>query len=275
MKRIDTCFQALKAKGKKALIPYVVAGDPSISLTLDMMNQLVEKGADILELGMPFSDPMADGPVIQAAHNRALKNHVSLKDVFDLVKKFRANNQRTPIVLMTYLNPIEVMGYDNFLNQAIRAGIDGVLIVDMPPEEGEALFPVMQAKGVAPIFLISPTTTKERLTHIAAHARGYLYYVSLKGVTGSKTLDVSSVTAKLKDIRAVTDLPLAVGFGISDGQTAQKMAQVADGVIVGSAYVKRIAACGLDKAKISFELALLTEELRSGIDSVVSGEIIP
>jgi len=240
MSRIAARFEALRQAGRKALIPYVTAGDPEPGVTVPLMHAMVEAGADIIELGVPFSDPMADGPVIQAACERALRHHVALHDVLDMVKAFREGDAETPVVLMGYLNPVEVMGYEAFARAAAEAGVDGVLTVDMPPEEADALVAALRGQGLDPIFLIAPTTTAERIRRIADHASGFLYYVSFKGVTGANRLDVDAVARKLEEVRAATSLPVGVGFGIRDAGSAAAVARVADAVVVGSALVSRI-----------------------------------
>lgn len=242
MSRIKHCFETLKKDGRKALIPYVTAGDPDPDMTLPLMHALVEAGADIIELGIPFSDPMADGPVIQQAMERALVHKVSLSQVLDMVRAFREKDHRTPVVLMGYLNPVERMGYETFARQAADAGVDGVLTVDLPPEEADEVIGFFKERGLDCIFLLSPTTTLDRARKICERASGYIYYVSLKGVTGSSALDVTDVANKLESLRTVTDLPIGVGFGIRDGETAAAVAQVADGVVVGSVLVNKIAA---------------------------------
>lgn len=241
MSRIEKRFEALRAAGRKALVPYITAGDPAPEHTVPLMQALVAAGADLLELGVPFSDPMADGPVIQQACERALRHHTSLDDVLDMVRKFREQDDETPIVLMGYLNPIEVMGYREFAHRAAEAGVDGALTVDMPPEEADDLVAELRAEGIDPIFLLAPTTTPERMDAIAEHGSGFLYYVSFKGVTGANRLDVAAVAEKLAEIRRHTDLPLGVGFGIRDPESAAAVAGVADAVVVGSALVKLVA----------------------------------
>ncbi|MEO6697125.1 MAG: tryptophan synthase subunit alpha, partial [Gammaproteobacteria bacterium] len=223
-------------------------------------------GADIIELGVPFSDPMADGPVIQRASERALKFHVSLRHVLGMVREFRTTDNVTPIVLMGYLNPIEVMGYEPFAHAAREAGVDGALTVDMPPEEAQDLVDALHAQGIAPIFLLAPTSTPERIARISALAQGYLYYVSLKGVTGAATLDVEDVGRKLKDIRALTSLPLGVGFGIKDAADAANIAKLADAVIVGSALVQKIEALAALPDRILSEVPALLKEMRAAMD---------
>lgn len=240
MSRISARLAAVKDRGRKALIPYITAGDPHPAQTVGLMHALVEGGADILELGVPFSDPMADGPVIQLACERALAHGTSLRQVIGMVAEFRQRDSQTPVVLMGYLNPIEHIGIAAFAAEAGAAGVDGVLIVDLAVEEaGEFTSPLRKA-GIDLIFLIAPTSPVARIQAVASQAGGYLYYVSVKGVTGSSQLDVASVEAKLNQIRRYTALPLAVGFGIRDPESAAKVARIADGVIVGSVLVGEI-----------------------------------
>ncbi|MYL24281.1 tryptophan synthase subunit alpha [Vreelandella massiliensis] len=267
MNRIDQRFSELKAQGRKALIPYITAGDPAPQHTVGFMHALVEAGADVIELGVPFSDPMADGPVIQKACERALKHGTRLVDLFDMVKEFRQADTQTPVVLMGYLNPIERIGYEAFADQAASAGVDGVLIVDMPPEEAEEIGPLMKARDLAAIFLVAPTTSHERAATICAHGQGYLYYVSLKGVTGAATLNAADVAEHLAPLREMTDLPLCVGFGIRDGVTAAEVANVADGVIVGSALVNRIAENSPTPEIIPGQLKDVLADMRSAMDA--------
>ena len=241
MSRINPCFNSIKNDNKKALISFITAGDPSLEVTIGLMHELVDAGTDIIELGVPFSDPMADGPVIQRASERALVNGTNTDDVFNIVREFRKKNESTPIILMGYLNPIEVMGYEVFSTKAKAAGVDGVLVVDLPPEEAEALLSVLKSHELNQIFLVSPTTQGERLKRICEVASGFLYYVSLKGVTGSNRLDVDAVAKKLEQIRSKTELPLGVGFGIKDAQIAKEVGKICDAVIIGSALVERIA----------------------------------
>ena len=239
MSRIKACFEALKEADKKALIPYLVAGDSNPSVTVEFMHQLVAAGADVIELGVPFSDPMAEGPVIQRAHERALEHNVSLTDTLAMVKTFRETDADTPVVLMGYANPVEVMGYDVFAERASAAGVDGLLTVDMPPEEAAELGKALAKQSIDAIYLIAPTTTQERAKTICDNATGYIYYVSLKGVTGAAHLDTAAVEQRMNELRAQTDLPLCVGFGISTPESAATVSNVADGVVVGSALVKQ------------------------------------
>jgi tryptophan synthase alpha chain len=238
--RIDATFTALRAAGRKALIPYVTTGDPTPALTVPIMHALVAGGADVIELGVPFSDPMADGPVIQRASERALAQGVSLRDVLGIVRSFRESDSKTPVVLMGYANPVEAMGVAAFADEARDAGVDGVLIVDYPPEEAGDFAADMSARGLAPIFLLSPTTLESRVESIAALARGYVYYVSLKGVTGAGHLDSADVARKLAEIRRHVRIPIGVGFGIRDAASAQAIAAHADAVVIGSRIIEEI-----------------------------------
>jgi tryptophan synthase alpha chain len=248
MSRISTTFGALQAQGRKALIPFITAGDPSLELTVPLMHALVEAGADIIELGVPFSDPMADGPAIQRSSERALRNRTSLAGVLAAVERFRAKDSRTPVVLMGYANPIEAMGCERFAEAAARAGVDGVLVVDYPPEEGAELLAQLRARGVDSIYLLSPTSETERIEKVGRVASGYIYYVSLKGVTGATHLDLTEVERKIPLIRSHIKLPVGVGFGIRDAETARAVARVADAVVIGSRLVQEIEKSGLEKA---------------------------
>ncbi|EMT4749317.1 TPA: tryptophan synthase subunit alpha [Neisseria gonorrhoeae] len=238
MSRIRQAFAALD--GGKALIPYIAVGDPDIRTTLALMHGMVASGADILELGVPFSDPMADGPVIQRAAERALANGISLRDVLDVVRKFRETDTQTPVVLMGYLNPIHKMGYREFAQEAAKAGVDGVLTVDSPIETIDSLYRELKDNEVDCIFLIAPTTTEDRIKTIAELAGGFVYYVSLKGVTGATSLDTDEVSRKIEYLRQYIDIPIGVGFGISNAESARKIGRVAAAIIVGSRIVKEI-----------------------------------
>lgn len=268
MSQLASCFKRLAASNKKALIPFVTAGDPEPGFTVGLMHEMVAAGADIIELGVPFSDPMADGPVIQAADERALAHHVSLRDVLDMVAEFRQQDTSTPIVLMGYLNPVEMMGYTAFADRAREAGVDGVLVVDMPPEEADEFSPIMRERQIDIIYLISPTTNSARIELINSRASGYLYYVSLKGVTGANTLDVDQVAKKLTEIRSISSLPVGVGFGIKDGQTAQAVARIADAVVVGSALVRQIEQNPDNPQQITSGITSQLREMRSMMDAV-------
>jgi len=263
MSRIEECFAGLA--GRKAMIAYITAGDPDPACTVTLMHAMVAAGVDVIELGVPFSDPMADGPVIQRASERALAHHVSLRGVLSMVSEFRKGDARTPVVLMGYLNPIEVLGYGAFARSAAEAGVDGVLTVDMPPEEAGDYVVELQTAGLAPIFLIAPTTTDERVAKICALARGFVYYVSLKGVTGAAHLDVAGVTEKVERIRHHTSLPIAVGFGIKDAAAAARVARVADGVVVGSALVQLIEGSSDGEAAVQ-SVATRVREIRAAMD---------
>jgi len=220
MSRIEQRFQELSASGRKALIPYVTAGDPVPEVTLPLLHAMVEAGADVIELGMPFSDPMADGPVIQLACERSLAGGTSVRTVLDTVARFRETNQHTPIVLMGYLNSVEAMGYERFAGRCAEVGVDGVLIVDLPPEEALDLSPIFRGQGLDLVFLVAPTTTEARMELISQACSGYLYYVSLKGVTGSASLDPVEVASRVETIRKHAKLPIGVGFGIKDAESS-------------------------------------------------------
>lgn len=242
LSRIDITFARLRAAGRTALVPYVTAGDPSPAVTVPLLHALVAAGADLIELGVPFSDPMADGPVIQRASERALAQGVGLADVLDMVAAFRGNDSQTPIVLMGYANPIESMGVAKFAGRAQSVGVDGVIVVDYPPEEASEFAAALNACGVAPIFLLSPTTPEARIIAIGRIARGYVYYVSLKGVTGAGHLDIAEVIGKLAEIRRHVALPVGVGFGIRDAASARAIAAHADAVVIGSRIIEEIEA---------------------------------
>ena len=238
--RIQATFEKLKQRQRKALIPFITAGDPSPELTVPLLHALVAAGADVLELGVPFSDPMADGPTIQRASERALKKGVSLRSVLSMVAEFRKQDTTTPVVLMGYGNPIEAMGWGLFAQRCAEVGVDGVLTVDFPPEESHDAFEHLQRHDIAPIFLLAPTTNDARIQHVAKLARGYVYYVSLKGVTGSGSIDLSAIEAKMPQLRKHIKLPIGVGFGIRDAATAKAVAKLCDGVVVGSRIVQEI-----------------------------------
>lgn len=266
MNRIDRRFQALRRSGRKALIPYITAGDPHPDVTVPMLHALVAAGADLIELGVPFSDPMADGPIIQKACERALAQGMSLRGVLELVREFRRTDNETPLVLMGYLNPIERMGHETFAIAARDAGVDGVLTVDLPPEEAAELAELLKAAGIAPIFLLAPTSSTQRIRQAAQLARGYLYYVSLKGVTGSAALDVAEVADKLATIRTCTELPLGVGFGIKDPPTAAAIAEIADAVVVGSALVAKMGERATEPERMRQEVVALVAAIRQAMD---------
>ena len=242
MSRIQGRFESLAGAKRKALIPYIAAGDPHPSLTVPLMRALVEAGADILELGVPFSDPMADGPVIQRASERALKHGVGLSDVLSMVKDFRKSDEKTPIVLMGYANPIEAMGLQKFAAAAKASGNDGVIVVDYPPEECLEFSALMKKHDIDPVFLLAPTSTKKRINEVARSGSGYLYYVSLRGVTGASNIDLADVASHIPQIRKATRLPIGVGFGIRDAASAKRIAQTADAVVIGSRIIQEIEA---------------------------------
>jgi tryptophan synthase alpha chain len=238
MSRIAKVFDALGAKGRKALIPYVTAGDPYPDATVDIMLAMAGNGADVIELGVPFSDPMADGPVIQRAAERALVHGVGMAQVLGYVRAFRAQDDDTPVVLMGYANPVERYGIDRFVADAKQAGVDGVLVVDYPPEECESFAATLRAAGLDPIFLLAPTSTEQRMKDVGRVASGYVYYVSLKGVTGAGHLDTDAVAAMVPKIKSHVKMPVGVGFGIRDAQTAKAVGAVSDAVVIGSAIVQ-------------------------------------
>ncbi len=268
MSRIEGVFRQLHEQGRTALIPFVTAGDPGPEQTVPLMHAMVEAGADLIELGVPFSDPMADGPVIQRASERALEHHTSLHDCLDMVRHFRERDDTTPVVFMGYLNPIEVMGYTEFSSRAQAAGADGVLIVDAPPEEGAELLGALREHGIDPIYLLAPTSTPARIRSICECASGFVYYVSVKGVTGTASLDLDGVNAKLDMIRRQTHLPLGVGFGIKDADSAAAVAASANAVVVGSAIVGRIEKLKETPEAIAGEVADFLQGLREAMDKV-------
>ena len=267
MSRLATTFEELAKTGRKALVPFVTAGDPSPDFTVPLMHAMVEAGVDVIELGIPFSDPMADGPVIQRASERALAHKMSLRRTLEVAIEFRKTNQKTPIVLMGYLNPIEAMGYEDFANAAQRADIDGVLTVDLPPEEGIECSALLKARGIDPIFLLAPNSTDERVQKMDAAGSGYIYYVSLKGVTGAGHLNIADVETKLQQIKAHTKLPIAIGFGVKDAQTAKAIANVGDGVVIGSALISKIEANLENPEQAHKKIIELLVSIRQAIDN--------
>jgi tryptophan synthase alpha chain len=264
MSRIAQRFANLKAAGRTGLIPYVAAGDPSPELTVPLMQALARAGADVIELGVPFSDPMADGPVIQRATERAIRNGVGLRQTLALVAEFRRADAVTPVVLMGYANPIERMGRREFAAAARDAGVDGVLVVDYPPEECTEFAAEMRAAGIDPIFLLAPTSTDARIAEVARVAAGYIYYVSLKGITGAGHLDVESVAARLPLIRRHSAVPVGVGFGIRDAASAVAVARVADAVVIGSRLIQEMEATPRERAVEAVEI--LVREIRDALD---------
>ena len=267
MSRIAERFAKLCRARRTALVPFITAGDPGKGATVPIMHALVRAGADLLELGVPFSDPSADGPVIQAACERALAAGTTLADVLQMVREFRKQDAETPVILMGYLNPVEAMGVETFARAAAEAGVDGVITVDMPPEEAEPLAGLLRARDVDPIFLLAPTTNEARVRRICESASGCVYYVSLKGVTGAARLDVEEVGSRLAAVRRETKLPVGVGFGVRDAASAAALAKVADAVIVGSALVSRIAEHKGDPARAAAVLGTFVTELREAMDA--------
>ncbi len=268
MSRLNSKFESMRETGRKALIPFITAGDPQPDVTVPLMHALVQAGADVLELGIPFSDPMAEGPAIQRACERALAHSISLKDVLKMVKQFREVDGETPVVLMGYLNPIEVMGYETFAKEAANAGADGVITVDLPPEEASEYLAAFGQHGLDPVFLLAPTSTEERIRRVAEVAGGFVYYVSLKGVTGASNLDMNEVKEKLTEIRKQVTLPLGVGFGIKSPEIAAAVAKEADAVVVGSALVNRIADLVDNPSEIIEVVPAFLATLREAMDAV-------
>ena len=272
MSRINKIAEKAAAANRRLLIPYLVAGDPSLEATTALMYKLVEQGADIIELGIPFSDPSSDGPVIQRGVERSLAKGTTLKQVLELVAKFRESDTATAIVLMGYLNPVEIMGYKAFAEAARASGVDGVLTVDLPPMEAGELHAVLRANEIDTIFLVAPTTRDERVASIVEHCSGYLYYVSLKGVTGAALIDFDSVTANINKLREKTALPIVIGFGIKDAGSAAAMGKLADGVIIGSALVEKIGLLAdqveLDEKLLSDTVSVISQA-REALDKLV------
>lgn len=264
MSRIQATFDKLKQQNRRALIPFFTAGDPSPAMTVPLMHAMVAAGADVIELGVPFSDPMADGPTIQRASERSLKQGTSLRGVLNLVAEFRKQDNATPVVLMGYGNPIEAMGWEVFASRCAEVGVDGVLTVDFPPEESHEAFEHLQRHGIDPIFLLAPTTLEARIEQVAKLARGYVYYVSLKGVTGAGNLDLSAIEQKLPQLRKHIKLPIGVGFGIRDAATAKAVAKLCDGVVVGSRIVQEIEDS--TEATVIANVSTLIKELRLAVD---------
>ena len=268
MSRLDKCFKALKKSKQKALVPFITAGDPNADFTLSCMHDMVKAGASIIELGVPFSDPMADGPVIQQASERALANGMSLKGVIEIVRAFRETDQITPVILMGYLNPIEFMGYETFASTAAQAGVDGVLTVDIPPEESADLIAAYNQHGIAPIILLSPTSNESRIKKVSAVAKGYIYYVSLKGVTGAGHLELDDIETKIQEIKGLTPLPIAIGFGVKNADIAANIAKIGDAVVVGSALINCITDHSDNEAQGQEAIAGLLSEMRTAMDAV-------
>jgi tryptophan synthase alpha chain len=265
--RIEGTFATLRETGRRALVPFITAGDPQPSVTVPLMHALVKAGANVVELGVPFSDPMADGPVIQRASERALAQGMSLARVLEMVAEFRRDDAQTPVVLMGYLNPFEVAGYEKFAKAAADAGVDGILTVDLPPEEADGFRNALRARDIDLIFLLAPNSDEERIKRICAYASGFVYYVSLKGVTGAAHLDVADVETRVQRIKALTDLPVGVGFGIRDGETAARVAAVSDAVIVGSVLINTMEASMDTPERIPEEVAALLASMRTAMDA--------
>jgi tryptophan synthase alpha chain len=269
MSRISKVFAELAAAKRKALIPFITAGDPQPALTLPLMHALVSGGADIIELGVPFSDPMADGPTIQRASERALAQGMTLRRVLQTVTAFRKENDAVPVVLMGYANPIEAYGLEAFARDAQQAGVDGVLVVDYPPEESVEFSLAMQQAKIDPIFLLAPTSTDTRIEDVAKVGSGYIYYVSLKGVTGSGTLDMDEVARRIPEIRQRVGMPVGVGFGIRDAATAARMAQIADAVVIGSRIIEEIE--NGEPAEAPARVSSWLRSIREAIDATGTG----
>ena len=269
MSRIKQCFADLKSNNQKALISYVTAGDPRPTETVGIMHALVEAGTDIIELGIPFSDPMADGPVIQLACERALKHNTSLNDVIEIVKTFRKNNSTTPVVLMGYQNPIEIFGVKEFA-KTVNGLVDGVITVDLPPEESLEVAKIYHTENIDTIYLLAPTTRDQRIKMIADLASGFLYYVSFKGITGASRLDVTSVEKNVAEISQHTTLPIAVGFGIKDAETARMVAACSDAVVVGSAIVSILADHNEDMSTALTKVKSLLRDIKDALDNSAS-----
>lgn len=273
MTRIESTFETLKQQNKKALIPYVMAGDPTPDSFVATLHELVDHGADMIEVGLPFSDPMADGPTVALAGERAIAGGTSTHQAIEMVRKFRESNTTTPIILMGYLNPIEIIGYAEFIQLCEEAGVDGVLVVDLPPAESGNFVEQLAQHNMNKIFLLSPTTLPERRKQVMTHCGGYIYYVSLKGVTGSASLDTAAVGEQVQAIKEETDLPICVGFGIRDGKSAAAIGEYADGVIVGSELVKNFDGLGIQSSKEEIAAAQAKmmkklDELRQALDQL-------
>ncbi len=270
MSRLDAAFARLRSQGRKALVPFITAGDPSLDATVPVMHALVEAGADVIELGVPFSDPMADGPVIQQASERAIAQGGGLSDVLSSVRRFRQTDDSTPVVLMGYLNPVEIRGAEDFAQTAADSGIDGMLLVDLPPEEAESYRTAFVRAGIALIWLVSPTTDEARMALLERAAQGYLYYVSYAGVTGADRLGTHDASARLAGIRQRCAVPVLAGFGIRDAGSAVAMARAADGVVVGSALVAAMADA-VDPADAARRAAAFLTPLRAALDGEYEG----
>ncbi len=267
MSRIEKRFQELLKSSRKGLIPFITAGDPVAELTVPLMHAMVDAGADLIELGIPFSDPMADGPVIQKANQRALQHNTSLHDVLGMVTEFRKNDELTPVLFMGYLNPIEAMGYEKFADAAAQAGVDGLLVVDLPPEEAGEFNELLYQRDIDPVYLVAPTTTSQRMEVVSLEARGFIYYVSIRGVTGSATLDYTEISDRIKEIRRHTSLPVGVGFGINSPEAAVKIGAHADAVVIGSAIVRMMENYEGDKQGVINAVSDFLSSVRSALDN--------
>ena len=264
MSRIEACLSTIKKNNGKALIPFLTAGDPSPSITANLMHELVLAGADIIELGVPFSDPMADGPVIQRASERALAQKTNTDDVFNIVKDFRDKDKITPVILMGYLNPIEIMGYKKFVEKASKVGVDGLIVVDLPPEESADLQEALKLHDIDQIFLLSPTTIGDRLNKICKAASGFLYYVTITGITGQKSANIEELKKIIPSIREYSKLPIVAGFGIKDKKDVFEICKTADGAVIGSSIVNIIEKNLNNKETMIDEISSFVEELKKG-----------
>ena len=263
MSKIKSVFDSLDKKQSKALIPFITAGDPDPEMTIGILHTLVDAGADMIELGIPFTDPMADGPVIQRASERAIANNVGIKKTIEIVKEFRQKNKHTPIILMGYANPMEAIGIDLFIQLIHEAHVDGVITVDYPPEEAKSFVEKLKAKNIDTIFLLSPTTEDKRIKLIIEQATGFIYYVSLKGVTGSANIDIDQVTERVRNIKRYTKLPIGVGFGVRDAKTAKEVALISDAVVIGSRIVQEIE--NSSRADLISNIKKLMTEMKQAI----------
>lgn len=269
MSRIEKRFESLSNSGRKGLIPFITAGDPVSDITVPLMHAMVEAGADLIELGIPFSDPMADGPVIQKANQRALSHGTSLHDVLDMVKQFRNKDQATPVLFMGYLNPVEAMGYEEFADAAQQAGVDGLLLVDLPPEEASEFNELLYQRDIDPIYLLAPTSTPQRMEIVSLEARGFVYYVSIRGVTGSAALDYDEIRQSISEIRKHTRLPVGVGFGINSPESAVKIGEHADAVVIGSAIVRMMENYGGEKQIVINAVSDFLRGVRAALDESI------
>jgi tryptophan synthase alpha chain len=266
--RLTRRVNEIKTSGGKALVAYLVAGDPNKEATVGLMHAMVDSGVDVIELGVPFTDPEAEGPVIQLAHERALKVGTSLRDCLSMVADFRQSDNETPIVLMGYVNPIEKMGYESFASEASKSGVDGTIIVNLPPEESADLALSFETHGLDSVYLLAPTTTDERARFVTSRSRGFVYYVSLKGPTGSSNLDFDDIQDKLSRFKAISPLPIMVGFGIKDASSAAAVAKISDGAVVGSAIVSLMLEHQKDQKIVIEKVSELLRGMRKAIDAV-------